>query len=434
MQIRQTTSPHALDAFTPLKVVEIALAIAWKIDKQIQGFGIESRMCGAGEPIAVSGLQGKALASALLLVTMVASAFAHDIKIEIPKPSHLTPVQRLNRDGVEALRRRDFAKAEKIFYKAYLFDPDDPFTLNNLGYISELKGDAERAHDFYTLASQHASEAVISRSSPESLQGKPMQAALAVPELPLQMNRDNVEAVRLLSLGRAPEADLLLQQTLKRDPQNVFTLNNLGVARETEGETQDALRLYDQAASSQSDARAIVTPDRQWRGKRVTEMAAQNAKVLRERMSTQNTLAAQVAMLSLRGVSALNRNDIQIAIRDFKQAYNLDPTSAFVLNNIGYVSELQGDRETAQFYYDEARRAGNANAVVGLATRQSAQGQALSQVANDNDSAVTNQLAAEREVRRRQRAPVVLLRRDNSVVQEPPAPPSQNNQPQNPPQ
>lgn len=340
-------------------------------------------------------------------------------------------MQRLNRDGVEALRKHEIEKAEKIFYKAYLFDPDDPFTLNNLGYISELRGDAQRAHDFYLLASQRASEAVIARSTAQSLQGKPMQAALAVPELPMQMNHDNVEAVRLLSLGRAPEADLLLEQTLKRDPENVFTLNNLGVAKETEGETQDALSLYDQAASSHSDATAIVTPNRQWRGRRVREMAAHNAKLLRARMATENTLAAQVAILNLRGVSAVNRNDIQTAIHDFRQAYNLDPTNAFVLNNIGYVSELQGDGETAQFYYDEAARAGNANAVVGLATRQSAQGHALFQIADNNGSAVTNQLTAEREARRRQRAPVVLLRRDNSVVQEPLSP-VRNNQSQTP--
>jgi Flp pilus assembly protein TadD len=368
----------------------------------------------------------------LAAAAIAPTAFAHDIKIEIPKRSHLTPVQRLNRDGVEALRKHEYDKAERIFYKAYLYDPDDPFTLNNLGYISELKGEVQRAHDFYTLASEHASEAVIARSTAESLRGKTMQAALAVPQLPMQMNHDNVEAVRLLSLGRAAEADLVLQQALKRDPNNVFTLNNLGAARETEGETQDALRLFEQAASSHSDATAIVTLNKQWRGKRVTEMAAQNAKLLRAQMASEKTAPAQVALLNLRGVSALNRNDIQTAIQDFRQAYQLDPTNAFVLNNIGYVSELQGDRETAQFYYDGAARAGGANAVVGLATRQSAQGRALFQVANNNTSSVTTQLTREQETRRRQRAPAVLLRRDNSIVQEPVSPP-QNTTPQNPP-
>lgn len=368
----------------------------------------------------------------LAAATISPAAFGHDIKIEIPKRSHLTPVQRLNRDGVEALRKHEYDKAEKIFYKAYLYDPDDPFTLNNLGYISELKGEVQRAHDFYTLASQHASEAVIDRSTPESLRGKPMEAALAVPQLPMQMNHDNVEAVRLLSLGRASEADLVLQQALKRDPINVFTLNNLGVARETEGERQDALRLFQKAASSHSDATAIVTLSKQWRGKRVTEMAAQNAKLLRARMASEKTLTAQVALLNLRGVSALNRNDIDTAIRDFRQAYKLDPTNAFVLNNIGYVSELEGDRETAQFYYDEATRAGGANAVVGLATRQAAQGRALFQVADNNNSAVTTQLTREQETRRHQRAPAVLLHRDNSIVEEPVSPP-QNTAPPNPP-
>ncbi len=367
------------------------------------------------------------------MITLVQSSFAHDIKIEVPKHTHLTPVQRLNRDGVEALRKHEYDKAEAIFYKAYLFDPDDPFTLNNLGYISELKGDVQRAHDFYTLAGLHVSEAAIARSTPENLQGKPMQTALAIPELPMQMNHDNVEAVRLLSMGRATEADLLLQQSLKQDPDNLFTLNNLGVAKETEGETQDALRLYEQAAASHSEATAIVTLNKQWRGKRVTAMAAQNAKLLRGRMASEHTVAAQVAQLNLRGVSALNRNDTQTAIRDFRQAYNLDPTNAFVLNNIGYLSELQGDRETAQFYYDEAKRAGNANAVVGLATRQSAQGEALFRVADNNDTAVANQLTSEQRARRRERAPAVLLRRDNSVVQEPSTPP-QNNQPQTAPQ
>ena len=49
-------------------------------------------------------------------------------------------MQRLNREGVEAVKRHDYEKAEALFLKAYLYDPADPFTLNNLGYISELQG------------------------------------------------------------------------------------------------------------------------------------------------------------------------------------------------------------------------------------------------------------------------------------------------------
>src|SRR5579859_6922709 len=101
------------------------------------------------------------------------SAQAGDLKINIPKRSKLTPVQRLNREGVEAVRKHNFKKAEKLFYKAYLFDPDDPFTLNNLGYISELQGQLDRAQRFYALAAEQSSEAVISRASAKRVEGRP---------------------------------------------------------------------------------------------------------------------------------------------------------------------------------------------------------------------------------------------------------------------
>src|SRR5580704_3509075 len=102
------------------------------------------------------------------------NAWAGDLKITLPKRSELTLVQRLNRDGVEALRRQQYEKAEGIFFKAYLFDPGDPFTLNNLGYISELQGQLERAQKFYKLAWEQASDAIIDRSNAKSLEGKPM--------------------------------------------------------------------------------------------------------------------------------------------------------------------------------------------------------------------------------------------------------------------
>ena len=61
--------------------------------------------------------------------------------IKIPRRSELTPVQRLNRRGVDAIKKHEYKNAESLFYKAYLYDPADPFTLNNLGYVSELEGD-----------------------------------------------------------------------------------------------------------------------------------------------------------------------------------------------------------------------------------------------------------------------------------------------------
>jgi Flp pilus assembly protein TadD len=365
---------------------------------------------------AVAGLVGVALGWA-------SQARAGDIKITLPRRSHLTPVQRFNQDGVEAIRKHSYEKAETFFYKAYLLDPEDPFTLNNLGYVAELQGQVDRAMNYYQLAAQQSSDATIAKASSPRLEGHPLKAALAITDMPLQINHENVEAVRLLAQGRGPEADLLLQQALKTDPNNIFTLNNMGVAKEMEGESQAALKYYDSAAAQRSDAAAVVTLNRNWRGKPVSEMAAENARNLRGRMGTQMTAETRLAELNTRGVSAMNRNELNAAEQDFRSAYALDPNNAFAANNIGYLSEIEGDRETAQFFYDKAQSLGGANTPVGLATRSSAEGLPLSQVASESDSRVEAKVQQERDVRRQHHEPIVLYRRDNSVVQEPKNPP-----------
>jgi Flp pilus assembly protein TadD len=368
-------------------------------------------------------------ASAVAAVTgLIFGCAAHvragDLKITIPRRSHLTPVQRLNQEGVAEVQKRRYEKAESLFYKAYLLDPDDPFTLNNLGYISELKGQIDRALSFYSLAGQEVTDAAIAKASLPRLKGRTLKEALAIPDMELQINHDNVEAVRLLAQGRGPEADLLLRKALNSDPNNVFTLNNMGVAKEMEGESQEALKYYDSAAVKSSSADAIVTLNRSWRGKPVSEMAARNARDLRSKLDKEVTAQQQIAELNARGVAAVNRNELVTAEKDFRQAYTLDPSNAFAVNNYGYLAELEGDRESAQFFYDQAQTLAGANTPVGLASRSSAQGLKLSQVASGSDADVEAKLQQQREARRQHQQPVLLLRRDNSVVQEPPVPPT----------
>ena len=379
--------------------------------------------------LAIGGITAAGLSS---------QANAGDLKITIPRRSKLTPVQRLNREGVEAVRKHKYSKAEDLFYKAYLFDPDDPFTLNNLGYVAELQGQLDRAQNFYALAGEQSTDAVIDRATAKRVEGRPLKEALAMTDQPLQLNHANVEAVRLLSQGRAPEADLLLEETLKTNPRDVFALNNMGVAKEMEGEAQEALKYYDQAAASSPDAAAVVTADRSSRGRPVSEMAQRSARLLRDRLARENDVAQQVAELNLRGVSAVNRNDLPTADSDFRKAYALDSSNAFTLNNIGFVAELEGDRETAQFFYDRAQQAGGANLTVGVATNRTAEGKKLLTVAADSDTKVEAKVTQDREELRRQNGPVVLHRRDNSVVDEsapvgipaqPTQPPSDNTQP-----
>ena len=348
------------------------------------------------------------------------NARAGDLKLTLPSHSELTLVQRLNREGVDAIRKQQYEKAETLFYKAYLFDPGDPFTLNNLGYISELQGQLERAQKFYALSSEQATDAVIDRANAKRLEGKPMRDAFGtLQDQPMQVNRMNVEAVRLLAAGRASEADLLLQKALALDPRNIFTLNNIGVAKEARGDYDEALTYYLAAADSHSTEPVIVTLNRAWRGKPVSIMAADSAKKLRERMQKAAGSQAQAALLAVRGVSATNRNDWPTARKDFLKSYSLDPYSAFSLNNIGYLSERDGDLETAEFFYARAEKAEDAKVRVGLATRSSAEGKHISAVAVDSDQKVDGRIIQENQARRRHAGPIELKHRDDTPVVEP---------------
>ncbi len=348
------------------------------------------------------------------------------MRINIPKRSESTPVQRLNQQGVEAIRKHQYDQAKAFFYRAYLFDPDDPFTLNNLAYVAELEGQVERAQAFYDLASRQASDAVVDRASAPRLEGQSLRDAInGIRDSSVTIDRANVDAVRLLSEGRASEADSLLQKTLALDPRNPFTLNNIGVTKEMEGDFAEAFKSYTAAAGVHSDEPIVVTLNRESRGQPISQVAASSARKVRQRMQTLDNPKAQAKLLNLRGVLAINRNDRQSASQDFLQAYKLDPNSAFSLNNIGYLSEMDGDIETAQFFYEKARVAASANARIGIATTRSAEGQKLFAIADNNDQKVDTTITAEQEAKRKQQGPIKLKHRDNSPMLQPSAAPQQ---------
>ncbi len=364
---------------------------------------------------------------AVIALSALQNSWARDFRLTFPKRSELTPVQHLNREGVDAVRKHEYEKAEGLFYKAYLYDAADPFTLNNLGYVSELEGKLDRAKNFYALASEQDSNATIDLSNSKQLEGKPMTYALnSLKDVPMRVNRMNVEAIGLLSQDRNFEADILLRQAFALEPDNLFTLNNLGVAEEAVGNFPDALKYYDEVAESHSSEPIVVTLERSSRGKAISVVAANSARQLRKQMQNVGATEARASMLTLRGVSATNRNDWRSAKQDFLEAYSSDPGSAFSLNNLGYIAEKDGDLETAKFYYSKARKAGNANARVGLATERSAEGQPIAAVAGDSGGKVDGEIEQYSQAARRQTGPIQLIPRDNTPAK-PEAVPSQPN-------
>ncbi len=366
-----------------------------------------------------------------VLFVLASPVQGRDLRINLPRRSKLTPVQKLNQDGVKAVQKGDVERGQKLFYRAYLLDPDNPYTLNNLGYISELQGEADRAEKFYELASKVQSESAIADATTDAVKGHPIgDVTQSFGDRKLAINRGNVLAMGLLSRGRIEEAEKLLLQTLEQDPHNPFTLNNLGFTMENEGELEAAYRYYTESASRHSSDKIVVAVERQWRGKPISEVAERNAEALRHRIETEDTVEAKVARLNLQGVSALNHNDRQKARGLFEQAYKLDPKNAFSLNNMGYVAELDGDQETANEFYSEAREAPGSSAKVTLANRQEMQGMALGEVARNNGQGAENALATERETRRRRGGPVQLKHRDHTPVSDPQVVPNSTGNPQ----
>lgn len=374
------------------------------------------------------------LASSVLALSLISggvAAQAQQVRIPLPKKSKFTPVQQLNRDGVAALKKHDISKAKRLFYKAYLIDPNDPFTLNNLGYVSELEGSRERAERYYDQAKANTSEAIVDRSTSEDAQGKTVaNVAGHTAEGPMKVNQLNSEALGLLNRDRAPEADVVLQAALKLDPKNPFTLNNMGFAKEKEGELESAIRYYDSSAATGSREPIVIAFNKSWRGKPISEVAQLNADKSRKELSKAQDLQARVARLNLRGVSAMNRNDRKAARDSFEQAYKIDPNNSFALNNMGYLAELQGDTETAQSFYEQAQRAERARQKVMVSTRPEVEGQTVGRVAEQSSTLVESSFEAKAEARRRSGAPPALRTRDNRIVVEPKtAPPSTNTTP-----
>ena len=360
------------------------------------------------------------LSSALAVLLLAGSANAGDLRITLPKRSKPTPVQKLNQEGVRAIQKHKYDEARKLFYKAYLIDPDDPFTLNNLGYISELQGDVDRAQRFYELAVENTSDATIERSTDATLKGKTLKEVTGKSDdAKMQINRYNVQALGLLQKDRPAEADLLLQRALAVDPRNPFTLNNMGYTKEKEGELEQAFSYYSKAANANSKDAIIVTANKDWRGRGISDIARDNANKVQRQMQRSEDPQARVARLNLQGVSAMNRNDRDTARKDFREAYKIAPNDSFTLNNMGFLSEMEGDRETADFYYNKAAESRGRAARVTVSTRKEAEGRPIGQVAEFGDNQVAARMEQERQARMREGGPVLLKTRTGSPIVEP---------------
>jgi tetratricopeptide (TPR) repeat protein len=190
---------------------------------------------------------------------------------------------------------------------------------------------------------------------------------------------------------------------------------------------EKALQFYKQAASTNSREKIVVASEENkgWRGQPISEVAKKNADKVTKLMKSEDSVEAKVARLNLRGVSALNHNDRSDARKYFQNANRLDPNNAFSLNNMGYLAELDGDRETANFYYSKAQQADNSKTKVGVATRVDAEGKPLDKVADKSETVVDTAMQTDAAKKKATKGAPELKKRDGTVaVPTPPNPPS----------
>ena len=193
------------------------------------------------------------------------------------------------------------------------------------------------------LAAEHPSEAVVAKASEEAAVGKQVdQIAGNAADQQMEINRLNVSAIGLIERDRVAEADQVLQKALALDSKNPFTLNNLGYAKEKEGELELALSFYLRSAAINSSEPIIVAMNKSWRGKGISSVAAENAKKAQRALEHEQDVEARVARLNLRGVSAINRNERRLGLAILPAGLRAGPEQRLHLEQHGLCRRTAG--------------------------------------------------------------------------------------------
>jgi tetratricopeptide (TPR) repeat protein len=84
----------------------------------------------------------------------------------------MSETQSLVRRGVRAFIDGDIDKFKEYTRQAYEKSPDDPFVLNNMGYIHEMEGDKEKAFEFFKKAVEKSNNRTVDLSQFKDQEGR----------------------------------------------------------------------------------------------------------------------------------------------------------------------------------------------------------------------------------------------------------------------
>lgn len=81
----------------------------------------------------------------------------------------------LTRDAVLAYKNGDVETFKANMKKAHEIDPQDPYVLNNMGFIYEMDGNKVEAVNHYKEASQKAGNRTVDVSQVKDQEGRPLK-------------------------------------------------------------------------------------------------------------------------------------------------------------------------------------------------------------------------------------------------------------------
>ncbi len=198
----------------------------------------------AGQPARGLRLRPSGLAFSLALAILVSGC----------ETTEQERLRHFNDDGVVRFRQGDYQGARDSFSEALTLKPEDANILYNIGQCFDRQGEGTKAEKYYRdcLAksdnhedSRHALAVLLYRT------GRRPEAALMIEDWlarqPTLAGPYAEDGWRLRQENSLPQAQGRLHQALEKDPHNIRALTELGILYEQLNMPERALVLYERA-------------------------------------------------------------------------------------------------------------------------------------------------------------------------------------------
>ena len=142
-----------------------------------------------------------------------------------------------------------------------------------------------------------------------------------------------------LSNGNYPQAEANLLVALDLNPENPYTLLNLGVVYQDMGRTSEAVEIYERLLELNPEETAVQSNNGDYRGRRLVEIARENLRSLGVVITEKDSAKATVDLAE----SVVSDSDVKPSIIVHRENLrNLKDTAARHATELGSIEGKQG--------------------------------------------------------------------------------------------